>query len=121
MQMSIERFKAVHKLIWNTVIAYASEVAGEKVSVSFLKEVGLDKAYQKGLLDKDEVGLIENSNSCILCASCTSCMDCILGNCRDDDSLYNRACHGDTAAMEEIRDVVDKRPYTVFSIVDLYY
>lgn len=120
MQMSIERFQEVHKLIWNTVISHASEVARRKATVWFLKGVGIDKAYQKGLLDLDEVELIESNNRCLLCATCSSCMDCILGTCKGIDSLYSKAANGDEGAMEEIRDVVDKQLFTDLSIVDLH-
>ena len=51
MQMSIERFRDVHKLIWNTVIEHASEVNSQETSVYFLKQVGIETAYNKGMID----------------------------------------------------------------------
>ena len=120
MQMSVERFKEVHKIIWDEVIAHADEIKTHKVTVDFLKRVGIDKAYRKGLLDLDELIVIESHYNCLLCASCTSCMDCILENCRTSGSLYVKALLGDVHAMEEIRDIVDKYPFTEFSIVTLY-
>lgn len=120
MQMSIERFREVHKIMWNEVLAHAEEIKTGKASVHFIKQVGIDKAYQKGLLDLDEVLVIENNCNCLLCASCTSCIDCILGNCRASDSLYGKVIYGDAEAMKEIRDIVDEWPYTVFSTITLY-
>lgn len=120
MQMSIERFRAVHKLIWYTVISHTKEVEKGKVSVYFLKAVGLSKAYEKGMLDFDELNIIRQNNNCLLCAVCTSCMDCILGNCRHVNSLYQKAARGNKTAMIEIRDAVDKWPFTEFSIITLY-
>lgn len=119
MQMSRERFQEVHKLIWNTVIAHSQEVREKIAGVIFLKEVGLITAYDKGLLDADELVMIKQNNCCLLCAACTSCMDCILGSCLDK-SLYTRAASGDRKAMEKIRDVVDKWPFTEFSTITLH-
>lgn len=120
MQMSRERFQEVHKLIWNTVISHAQEVRDGKASVYFLKCMGLNKAYDKGLLDLDELNLIKQNNACLLCAACTTCMDCILGNCRNSNSLYSKATTGNVKSMLEIRDVVDTWPFTVFSIINLH-
>lgn len=120
MQMSIERFKAVHKVIWNTVISHYQEVRDGEASVHFFKDVGLNTAYAKGMLDLDELALIEQNNRCLLCALCTSCMDCILGECISANSLYKKATDGDKTAMIEIRDAVDKYPFTEFSIITLH-
>lgn len=119
MQMSIERFKDVHKLIWNTVIGHASEVRDRKESVHFLKQVGIETAYNKGMLDFDESIVIMRNNMCLLCASSTRCELCPLGDCNALSSVYKKACHGDVNAMIEIRDIVDKEPYTELSIVTL--
>lgn len=121
MQMSRERFQQVHKLIWNTVISHSQEVRDGKASVYSFKVMGLNKAYDKGLLDLDELNLINHNNACLLCAACTSCMDCILGNrCSNSNSLYSKATTGDVESMLEIRDVVDKWPFTEFSIITLH-
>lgn len=120
MQMSVERFREVHKTMWNVVIAHSKEIEMGERSLFVMKKRGLRVAYQYSLLDLDELSVIEKNNCCLLCASCTSCMDCILGNCRHDKSLYLRAANGDRKAMEEIRDVVDKWPFIEFSIVTLY-
>ena len=120
MQMSIERFREVHKIIWNEVIAHAEEIKTGGASVHFIKQVGIDKAYKKGLLDLDEVLVIENNCNCLLCAACNSCGGCILGNCYASDSLYRKAAYGDVKAMKEIRDIVDKYPFTGCSTVPLY-
>lgn len=120
MQMSIERFREIHKLIWNFVIAHAKDVEEGRCSVNFLKEVGLSNAYcKRGLLDFDEVRIISDHHSCLLCASSSSCHDCVLGSCIADNSLYKRARGGNVSAMAEIRDVVDKRPYTDLSVITL--
>ena len=121
MQMSVERFREIHKLIWNAALLHADDIKGGKRSVSEIKNAAVHKARDKGLLDEDEMNLILEHYSSMLCASCTSCMDCILGTCYALDSLYSRATKGDPAAIEKIRDVVDKWPYTVLSIVDLYW
>ena len=120
MQMSIERFREVHKIMWNEVIAHAEEIKTDKVTVHFLKHEGIDKAYCKGLLDLDEVIVIENNCNCLLCASCTSCMDCILGSCLPPNSLFHKVLDGNVSAMKEIRDIVDKWPFTELLIVTLY-
>lgn len=120
MQMSIERFREVHKIMWNEVIAHAEEIKTDRVTVHFLKQAGIDKAYRKGLLDLDEVIVIENNCNCLLCAACTSCMDCILENCWTSNSLFHKVLDGNVSAMKEIRDIVDKWPFTEFSIVTLY-
>ena len=119
MQMSIERFKDIHKLIWNTVIGHASEVRDRKKSVHFLKQVGIETAFNKGMLDFDESIVIMRNNRCLLCASSTRCELCPLGDCNAPSSVYKKACHGDVNAMIEIRDIVDKEPYTELSIVTL--
>ena len=120
MQMSIERFKDIHKLIWNTVIGHASEVRDRKKSVYFLKQVGIETAFNKGMLDFDESIVIMRNNRCLLCASSTRCELCPLGDCNAPSSVYKKACLGDMDAMIEIRDVVDKQPFTDLSIIDLY-
>ena len=120
MQMSRERFQAVHTLIWSTVIAHASDIENKRASVWFLKRVGADAAYEKGLLDYDELELIKRNNSCLLCAMSENCETCLLGDCMCGDSLYKRACHGDKNAMLEIKDMVKKQPFTDFSTVTLY-
>lgn len=121
MQMSIERFRKTHKFIWNYVIAHAEDMRGGRCSLNFLKEASLNQAYcVEGLLDLDETLVIGNNFNCLLCASCMSCRDCILGSCNTESSLYKRALRGDVLAMKEIRDVVDKWPYTEFSIITLY-
>lgn len=120
MQMSIERFREVHKLIWNTVIENAIEVIKGNTEVWILKGNGVDRAYNKGLLDSDEADFIRQNNNCLLCASCLICWECVLRNCGSDDSLYNRACYGDVDSMLEIRDIVDKKPFTESSIITLY-
>ena len=120
MQMSRERFQAVHKLIWNTVISHASEVRDKKASVHFLKKVGIETAFEKGMLDFDESLLIMHRNQCLICASSDYCENCPLGDCDLHSSVYKKACRGDMDAMIEIRDVVDKDPYTKLSVVTLH-
>ena len=120
MQMSIERFKEVHKLIWNTVISHVEYVKKNTVSVGFLKRVGVNAAHDRDLLDLDEVDMLEYSNCCLLCASCGYCVNCPLKSCNTKESLYYRACKGDKEAMIEIRDIVDKEPFTDLSIINLY-
>ena len=120
MQMSIERFKDVHKLIWNTVIGHASEVNSREASVYFLKQVGIETAYNKGMIEFDESIVIMRNNRCLLCASFEYCELCPLGNCNMQSSVYKKACHGDVNAMIEIRDIVDKEPFAELSIVTLY-
>lgn len=121
MQMSRERFQAVHNLIWSAVIAHATDIENKRASVWFLKMVGAEAAYDKGLLDYVELELIKHNNSCLLCAMSKNCETCLLGDCEYEDSLYKRACHGDKNAMIEIRDVVDKPPFTELSVITLYY
>ena len=122
MQMSRERFQEVHKLIWNTVIAHASDVKDGKISVRFLKHVGIERAYKKGMLELDELALLELecNNECLLCATFGYCEYCPLGSCYSTKSLYYRAARGDEKAMCEIRDIVDKEPFTIMSIMSLY-
>lgn len=121
MQMSIERFREIHKMMWDYVIAHAEDMEENRHSLYYLKGRGLDKAYyDKGLLDYDELIVIENNCNCLLCASVTTCQDCILGTCRTYDSLYREAMSGDVRAMEAIRDVVDRWPYTEMTIVTLH-
>lgn len=120
MQMSRERFQAVHKLIWDTVIVHTLEVRDRKKSVYFLKGVGLDKAYEKGLLDLDETLMIDYHNRCLLCALYGFCDLCPLEYCNNKDSLFKKACKGDVEAMMEIRDVVDKPPFTELSVINFY-
>lgn len=120
MQMSRERFQEVHKLIWNTAIAYATEIKRRKSSLRFLKSTGVERAYVKGLIDYDELVLIKRNNSCLLCAMSEGCETCPLGDCNCVDSLYTKASHGDKYAMLEIRDMVDKQPFTELSVVTLY-
>lgn len=120
MQMSIERFRDVHKLIWNTVIGHASEVNSREASVYFLKQVGIETAYNKGMIDFDESIVIMRNNRCLICAAFEHCELCPLGDCNMLTSVYKAACHGDVNAMIEIRDVVDKKPFTELSIVTLY-
>lgn len=117
MQMNIERFKAVHKLIWNTVIDNASE--GE-CSVHFCKLRGIELAYEKGILNFSESILLIHNNSCLLCASSKSCIECPLKSCKPGGSLYGRVCNErDVKAMVEIRDIVDKPPFTELSVITL--
>lgn len=120
MQMSRERFQEVHKLVWDIVLANSDEIKRGKMSIISLKLVGIKVAHSIGLLDKDEMELIIEQQACLLCASCTSCADCILGGCGGDNSLYVRANRGDASAIKEIRDVVDKQPFTDLSIIDLH-
>ena len=122
MQMSRERFQEVHKLIWNIVIAHAKDVKEGKTSVRFLKQVGISTAYAKGLLDLDELELLDlhHINHCLLCATFGYCEYCPLGDCYTAKSLYYRAARGDEKAMREIRDIVDKEPFTGMSIMNLY-
>lgn len=120
MQMSIERFRDVHKLIWNTVIGHASEVSSRETSVYFLKQVGIETAYNKGMIDLDESIVIMRHNRCLLCAEFEYCELCPLGDCNMLSSAYRNACHGDVNAMIEIRDIVDKKPFTELSIITLY-
>lgn len=123
MQMSRERFQEVHKLIWNTVIARFEEVKKGECSVQFLKSVGMDRAYKKGLLDLDEAILLSHNSYCLLCASDILCRGYVLGgclSCGSCDSLYYRANFGDKDAMIKIRDIVDKEPFTELTIVTLY-
>lgn len=122
MQMSRERFQEVHKLIWNIVIAHAEDVKEGKTSVRFLKQVGINNAYEKGLLDLDELELLEldHINHCLLCATFGNCEYCPLGGCYSTKSLYYWAARGDEKAMREIRDIVDKEPFTGMSIMNLY-
>lgn len=119
MQMSIERFRDVHKLIWNTVIGHASEVNSRKTSLYFLKQVGIETAYNKGMIDFDESIVILRNNRCLLCAAYEYCELCPLGDCNEQASVYKRASHGDVNAMIEIRDIVDKEPFTELSIVTI--
>lgn len=122
MQMSIERFREVHKYIWNYVIEHATEIEAGVHSLGFFKREGLNCAYHdKGYLDFDETICIQDNFDCLLCASRMCCRDCILESCFVENSLYRRACRGDVQAMKEIRDVVDKWPYTEFSIITLRY
>lgn len=118
MQMSIERFQEVHKLIWNTVIENFSE-RGEKF-MYFLKIKGIEVAYKKGILAFDEAFCCLHNNNCLLCAACTRCEQCPIKSCNYEGSLYSRACEGDVEAMIEIRDIVDKPPFSELSIVTLY-
>lgn len=120
MQMSRERFQEVHKLIWNTVIAHIEDVRKRNCSVYFLKQVGIGRAYERGLLDSDERELIESNNFCLLCVSCESCRSCVLQSCNSTNSLYYHASRGDKDAMIKIRDIVDKKPFTELSIITLY-
>lgn len=120
MQMSKERFQEVHKLVWDIVLANSYEIKRGEMSISSLKLLGIRVAHSIGLLDKDEMELILEQHACLLCASCTSCEDCILGTCLGENSLYVRACRGDASAMKEIRDAVDKQPFTDLSIIDLH-
>ena len=121
MQMSIERYREVHKLIWNTVIAFSNEVKDGKISVAFFKSIGVEIAYEKGLLDLDEKEIILYRNNCLLCAAYPNCTGCPIGDCGIRDSLYSRAVNGDVIAMIEIRDIVDKPPFTGLSIITLEY
>lgn len=122
MQMSRERFQEVHKLIWNIVIAHAKDVKEGKTSVRFLKQAGINTAYEKGLLDLDEVELLEldHINHCLLCAAFGCCEYCPLRDCYSIGSLYYLAARGDEKAMREIRDIVDKEPFTESSIMNIY-
>lgn len=120
MQMSRERFQEVHKLIWNTVIAHIEGVRKYECSVYFLKQVGIGRAYEKGLLDIDEAVLLSNNRNCLLCASFQSCTECVLDCCYNDDSTYQRARSGDKHAALKIRDIVDKKLFTELSIITLY-
>lgn len=121
MQMSRERFQEVHKLIWNTVIAHAKDVKEGKTSVRFLKKVGINTAYAKGLLDLDELELLEldHINHCLLCAAFGYCEYCPLRDCHSVESLYHLAVRGYEKAMREIRDIVDKEPFTELSIINI--
>lgn len=119
MQMSVERFREVHKLIWGMVISHADEVKKGVTSVVFLKNMGVNHAYKAGLLDSDEVDVIDVNSNCMLCSSCYTCQDCILNDCRSYNSLYKRATRGDIVAMKEILNVVDKWPYTILSTITL--
>lgn len=118
MQMSIEQFKRVHKMMWDAVISYGSEIKN-KMELHLLKRAALLDAYSQGFINDDELSLIEQNDNCLLCASCT-CDGCVLGSCKTKESLYRRALQGDVHAMKEIRDVVDKQPYTDLSFVDLH-
>lgn len=120
MQMSRERLQEIHKLIWNTVIEWSKEITGEYATVNYVKGVGLRKAFREGLLDADEFKIIKQRNYCLLCASFLDCRDCVLQGCNSVNSLYQRARRGDTGAMIEIRDIVDKKPFTELSIVTIY-
>lgn len=120
MQMSRERFQEVHKLIWNTVISHAEYVKKGTVTVRFLKRLGVNTAYERGLLDLDEVDMLEYNNCCLLCLSCGYCETCPLKSCDTYESLYYRSCKGDKEAMIEIRDIVDKEPFTDLSVITLY-
>ena len=120
MQMDIERFRDTHKLIWDIVLANVDEIKKGKMNIDSIKLLGVRVAYSVGLLDRDEMELIIEHHSCMLCASHTSCMNCILGSCHTVDSLYARAIRGDAAAMKEIRDVVDKQPFTDLFTIDLH-
>lgn len=120
MQMSIERFKEVHKLIWDTVISHAEDVKKGRASIHFIKWVGVKTAYERDLLDFDEVDMLEYNNRCLLCASSGECVNCPLRDCNSIESLYYRAAGGDKKAMCEIRDIVDKEPFTDLSIINLY-
>lgn len=119
MKMRIEKYREVHKLIWNTVILHAEEIKTGETSITEVKRQGLHEAYNKGIIDINELIVISEAHYCMFCAFATSCSDCILGSCSDHLSLYDRASRGDKVAMEEIRDVVDKWPFTKLSIVDL--
>ena len=120
MQMSRERFQEVHKLIWNMVIARAIDVKKGKLSVRILKRIGINMAVVGGLLDVDEAVMLEHHNWCLLCAAYGDCKYCPLGECRTIKSLYHRAVIGDKEAMFEIRDIVDKEPFTEFSTITLH-
>ena len=120
MQMSIERFRETHKLIWNTVISHASEIANGKTTAWFMRGLGVREAYQKGILDADEARMVSLNNNCLLSALNGYCGMCCLGNCNTVSSLHRRVCCGDVNAMLEIRDIVDKKPFTDLSIIDLY-
>lgn len=119
MQMSRERFQEVHKLIWNTVISRASEIANGETTAWFVRGLGVREAYQKGILDADEARMISLNNNCLISALYGYCGLCCLGNCNTVSSLYRRVCRGDVNAMLEIRDIVDKKPFTDLLIVTL--
>lgn len=120
MQMSIERFKDIHKLIWDTVIAYSQDAIEVNLDIQFLKGVGINRARAKGMLDEDEEIVIRLNNNCMLCSTFEYCKLCPLKTCSGMDSLYFKAVQGNIKAMQEIRDIVDKKPFTELSIVELY-
>lgn len=119
MLMSMERFRIVHKMMWDTVISRADEIKKQGASVHLLKRGALINAYNQGLISEYELYIIEHNDNCLLCAMFT-CDFCVLDCCHMSRSLYRRALEGDVAAMKEIRDVVDKPPFTDLSFVDLH-
>lgn len=119
MQMSIERFKELHKYIWNYVIERYDRTAYPCNQIWYLKNIAVFRALESKMLDDDEAAVIYSNNSCMLCATATSCDGCALETCTTENSPFFRAYRGDKNAMIEIRDVVDNGFYDGISIIEI--
>lgn len=115
MQMSIVRFKVLHKYIWNYVIEHYDGNKYPSNQVGYLKREAILGALQAKMLNDAEVGVLLANNSCMLCAAVRTCASCPLETCSSVNSLFSRAIDGDMKAMFEIRDIVDSGFY------DCYY
>lgn len=88
MQMSVERFKALHKYIWNYVIERYDYVKYPHNQIWYLKHFAIFRALESKMLDESEAAVIFSNNSRMLCASAKMCDCCPLETCATEGSPF---------------------------------
>lgn len=96
----------VHRYIWEYVVDNFEWLTRDyTMSLLKLKAMAVSRLRQAGRLNERQVERLAWRNYCVLCAAYNSCVQCPLGGCTKNDSLYMRAFRHDIDAAEKIRDV----------------